>query len=106
MVQYRYKAEGLIVDGGLAVAIKESNFPLIGATWIPGEGIVWHISDEAMEKRRRRGYDLIVTEVKTSETDQLLEFLELRRKFKDFDFRWARHIREKYPKGYPPPTDT
>jgi hypothetical protein len=100
MAEYRYRADGLIGDEGPLTAIKESSFALIGATWIQGDGIVWHMSKDAMDRRLRRYgcYELRVSRFEIKETtpiSEIREFLELRLKFKDYNFLNATHERDK-----------
>ena len=50
MTKY-FRADGLRVDGNPVTVLKKTNLPFVGATWSYYEGIVWHLSEEAMDDR-------------------------------------------------------
>jgi hypothetical protein len=46
-----FRADGLVLEDMPLVVLKQTNLPFIGATWAEYDGIVWHLSDEAMYTR-------------------------------------------------------
>jgi len=53
-MRHYFRADGLRVDGRPVVVLKETNLPFFGATWSYYDGLVWHLSEEAMSERVRR----------------------------------------------------
>jgi len=64
-----FRADGLKVDGHPFVVLKETNLSYVGATWSYFDGLVWHLSMQALSERllrkpfSRRVFNLKVTKI-------------------------------------------
>jgi hypothetical protein len=93
-----FRADGLIIDDNPIVVVKRTNLPFIGATWRPfvssavntRDGLVWHLSEEAMRNRLsiRHSVGLRLQEI------EIEEFIPLFRRFHDVEIVFARHERQ------------
>jgi hypothetical protein len=89
-----FRADGLRVDGDPVVVLKKTNLPFAGATWSYYDGLVWHLSEEAMSQRlRRKPFSSPVFKLKVSriEAEEFAQLIVER-------FGLSKDIRERYDK--------
>jgi len=76
-----FRADGLMLDGMPIILLKRTNLHFVGASWNYFDGLVWHLSEEAMDLRiQRRLFGSRVFKLKFAQI-KFEDFYEVRKKY-------------------------